>query len=119
MFVRDFNNCKEFIGGDGSILREFLHPDKDKLALGYSLAHAIVKTGTSTKPHRLKSSEVYYILKGKGLMHINNESAAVYENSVVYIEPDSVQYIENDGDTDLEFLCIVDPAWRSQDEEVL
>jgi len=28
------------------------------------------------------------------------------------------QYIENTGDSDLKFLCIVDPAWREENEEV-
>jgi len=38
---------------------------------------------------------------------------------VVYIPPLSTQYIRNTGSDDLKFLCIVDPAWREQDEEIL
>jgi mannose-6-phosphate isomerase-like protein (cupin superfamily) len=29
-----------------------------------------------------------------------------------------MQYIENTGVSVLKFLCIVDPAWRKEDEEV-
>lgn len=119
MFVKNFSHCPEFTAGDNSILREFLHPAKENIAIRYSLAHATVKKKQTTKPHRLKKSEVYYILEGKGIMHVNNESAAVFSGCIVYIPPDSVQYIENTGYCDLKFLCIVDPAWRIQDEEVL
>jgi mannose-6-phosphate isomerase-like protein (cupin superfamily) len=30
-----------------------------------------------------------------------------------------VQWLENTGKEEIEFLCIVDPAWRPEDEEVL
>ena len=52
-------------------------------------------------------------------MHIGDESAEVSVASAVYIPPRSVQFIENTGDGDLVFLCIVDPAWRASDEQVL
>jgi mannose-6-phosphate isomerase-like protein (cupin superfamily) len=75
--------------------------------------------GQKTRPHKLKSSEIYYIISGQGLMHIDHESFEVSPDCTVYIPPDTVQYIENTGDYDLKFLCIVDPAWRQEDEEVL
>ncbi len=37
----------------------------------------------------------------------------------VYIAPYSTQRITVLGPEDLEFLCIVDPAWREEDEEIL
>lgn len=119
MFIKRFEQCEEFIAGDGSVLREFLHPDKEELAIRYSLAHAIVKPKDSTKPHRLRVSEVYYILEGKGVMYIDDSSEDVTIGNTIYIPPNSVQYIQNIGESDLKFLCIVDPAWRIQDEEII
>jgi mannose-6-phosphate isomerase-like protein (cupin superfamily) len=119
MFVKNLRDCKEFIAGDDSVLRELLHPDKSDLEIRYSLAHAQVAPGQKTRPHTLRTSEVYYILTGQGLMTINGESAPVAPNCVVYIPPNAVQYIENTCDTTLEFLCIVDPAWRESDEKIL
>lgn len=118
MFLRNLKDCAEFIAGDGSILRELLHPDKADLQLRYSLAHAVVKPGQTTRPHRLRTSEVYYILEGEGLMHLDAESAVVRPGQAVYIPPRSLQYIHNPGASDLVFLCMVDPAWRKVDEEV-
>ena len=119
MFIRELKDCGEFIAGDNCILREILHPDKDVLALRYSLAHAVVKPGDTTWIHRLRTSEVYFILHGEGIMHIDDESAPVHAGSTVSIPPMARQSITNSGKTDLAFLCIVDPAWRKEDEEVL
>lgn len=119
MFIKDLQHCEEFIAGDNTILRELLHPDKADLQLRYSLAHAVVKPGLTSHPHKLKTSEVYYILEGEGTMYIDEEHAEVHSGQAIYIPPHATQYIENTGDIDLKFLCIVDPAWRAEDEEVL
>lgn len=118
MFVKDLKDCEEFIAGDNTILPELLHPDKADLKLRYSLAHAVVKPGLNSLKHALKTSEVYFILEGEGLMHIDDEEQKVYPGQAIYIPPHSVQYITNTGNTDLKFICIVDPAWREEDEEV-
>jgi mannose-6-phosphate isomerase-like protein (cupin superfamily) len=117
--LKRLKDCPEFTAGDGSILRELLHPGKADLQIRYSLAHAKVATGQKTKPHRLKSSEVYYITAGSGLMHIEERTFKVGPESAIYIPPGAKQYIENTGDSDLRFLCVVDPAWREEDEEIL
>lgn len=119
MFVKHLTDCKEFVAGDGSILREILHPGKTNLRIRYSLAHAKVLPDQETKPHKLKSSEVYYIITGRGRMHINEDVFEVGPESTIYIPPSSIQSIENIGDSDLVFLCLVEPAWRKADEEVL
>ncbi|MEN6578572.1 MAG: cupin domain-containing protein [Phycisphaerales bacterium] len=119
MFMRRLSDCEEFTAGDHSILRELLHPDKAGLAIRYSLAHARVRPGETTLPHRLRTTEVYYIIEGQGRMHIDAETSEVTAGCAVYIPPRSVQCIENTGTGDLVFLCIVDPAWRPDDEEIL
>jgi mannose-6-phosphate isomerase-like protein (cupin superfamily) len=119
MLIRHVDDCPEFIAGDDSRLRELLHPDKAPASIRYSLAHATVLPGQATKPHRLATAEVYYVLEGFGQMSIDDECGPVEPGSTVYIPPGAVQQIENTGDHELIFLCIVDPAWRPQDEEIL
>jgi len=119
MLIRHFVDCEEFTAGDGCTLREFLHPDKQDVDLRYSLAHAIVKAQNKTVPHKLATSEVYYIISGEGIMHIDGKTSTVGPKDTIYIPPNAVQFIENTGRTDLEFLCIVDPAWRVEDETIL
>ncbi|MBU1120355.1 MAG: cupin domain-containing protein [archaeon] len=119
MFVRDLKECKEFRSGDNAAFRELFNPLKDELKLNYSLGRAVVKPERSTKKHKLKSSEVYFILKGKGVMFIDGEERKVREGEAIYIPPESIQRIKNNGSTDLVFLCIVEPAWKKEDEEVV
>ena len=119
MVIRDLRACDEIVAGDETLLRELLHPNKADLRIRYSLAHAAVKPGQSSLPHKLKTSEVYYILEGEGIMYVDEESAQVRSGQVIYIPPNSTQYIKNTGNSDLKFLCIVDPAWRPEDEEVV
>jgi mannose-6-phosphate isomerase-like protein (cupin superfamily) len=119
MYIKDLKQCEEFTAGDNTVLRELLHPAKADLKLHYSLAHAVVRPGKASRPHRLKTSEVYYIMEGEGVMHIDDESAPVRQGHAVYIPPNAKQYILNTGSSALKFLCIVDPAWRKEDEDVL
>ncbi len=52
-------------------------------------------------------------------MHINNDDAPVKPGSTIYIPPRAIQSITNSGKSDLKFICIVDPAWRKEDEEIV
>ena len=113
------SDCGQFVTGDGSTLRELLHPDKADVAIRYSLAHARVGPGEQTKAHRLKTAELYYILSGRGRMYIDAEVTDVDADCAIYIPPGAVQHIANTGKDDLLFLCIVDPAWREADEEII
>ena len=122
MIIRDSATCPHERVMDRSILCELLHPDKVAGAEGLScsIAHAIVPCGESTLPHRLHSStELYYILEGRGEMHIDGEVSVVVSGQIVLIPPSKVQYIINTGTGDLVFLCIVSPKWQAEDETLL
>ncbi|MHA2424973.1 MAG: cupin domain-containing protein [Candidatus Thorarchaeota archaeon] len=122
MIVKRFDDQEEIVALDDTRVREFLNPkhDKENLHLKYSLAHASIATGKASLPHRfLEASEVYYILSGKGRMHIDDETAEVGPGDTIYIPPMGIQYIENIGEENLDFLCIVDPAWQPDAEELV
>ncbi len=117
MLIKDLKRCETFVAGDKTLIRELLHAGKVPDAeFRYSLAHATIRVGESSIPHALKTSEVYYILTGEGEMHIGDEFAQVHARQAIVIPPSAKQYIRNTGETDLTFLCIVDPAWRAEDE---
>lgn len=118
MLIQKLNACKEFVAGDGTLLRELLHPEKQPLELRYSFAHATVPVGQTSTPHSLTTSEVYYILSGTGEMNIDGEIQTVEPGDAVYIPPNAKQFIRNWGSEPLVFICIVDPAWRKEDETV-
>ena len=121
MLIKDIKNCDYFKAIDETILCELLHPDREDqdLKISFSVAHAILKPGKSSLPHKLKTSaEVYYIIEGKGLMHIEDESTDFHTGQAIYIPPNSKQYIKNTGNSDIKFLCIVYPPWQDEDEEL-
>ena len=119
MHIKRLADCREIVARDHTRLRELLHPDRDPVAVRYSLAIAWLEPGRSSDRHQLKSSEVYYIIRGRGEMHIDGEQALVEAGDAVYIPPGSTQWLENTGTVAIEFACIVDPAWRREDEEVI
>lgn len=118
-FHKKLKNTTEFVAGDHTRLREIMHPLHDVVSIGYSLAHARVEVGHASLPHQLKGSETYYILEGKGRMFIDQESFEVEKDDVFLVPSLATQYIQNTGDSDLVFLCIVEPFWQEEEEVVL
>jgi mannose-6-phosphate isomerase-like protein (cupin superfamily) len=115
VFVKSLAACTAITANDLTELRELLHPDHDGIALGYSLAHAIIRPGQRSIRHFLTGrSEVYYLLSGRGLMHINEEEREVQAGDALLIPPGAVQFFENTGEEDLVFLAIVEPAWQPE-----
>jgi mannose-6-phosphate isomerase-like protein (cupin superfamily) len=108
-----------FLAGDHSHLRELIHPRNDPVEVRYSLAHASVAPGDSTLPHALTQPEVYFFLSGLGSMTVEGEEISVEPGSTVYVPSRATQSVTNLGPDPLVFLCIVDPAWRAEDEIIL
>ncbi|MFH1689144.1 MAG: cupin domain-containing protein [Candidatus Eisenbacteria bacterium] len=119
MLTKDIASLTPVPVADYSRLREILHPERDPVDIRYSLAHATVGVGEASVRHRMATVEVYYFLAGTGVMHVGDEFRTVGPGHTVAVPAGAEQWVENAGDHDLEFLCIVDPAWREEDEKVL
>ncbi|KPK68505.1 hypothetical protein AMJ87_11800 [candidate division WOR_3 bacterium SM23_60] len=119
MLIKRLRDCLQFIAGDNSQLREIVNPHTAKVGLTYSLAWAQVLPGEQTTPHTLDCSEVYYILKGSGVMHIDEEKRTVQRSDTIFIPPHAIQFIKNTGHQPLEFLCIVSPPWQPDKEHII
>lgn len=119
MFKVNLSERQEFLAGDHTRLREIFHPAKHQLQLGYSLAHGRLEPGQRSKRHVLVSSEVYYFIAGQGRFVIDNEAVTVQAGTTLYVPPGGKQSLENTGTSSIEFLCLVDPAWRLEDEQIL
>ncbi|MFQ5659325.1 MAG: cupin domain-containing protein [Gammaproteobacteria bacterium] len=116
MFVKRLSECQEFTANDGCRIRELLHPVDDALDLPYSIAIAGVQPGERTYRHKLKQVEVYFILAGYGRMLIDSEPRNVSAGDTIYIPAESIQSIENTGEDELQFMAIVSPPWRQEDD---
>jgi len=110
MLLKKLKDIPQFIAGDKTILREVLHPKNDAIEMNYSIAHAVVLVGEKSLPHILRGrTEVYYILSGRGEMHINDETQIMEKGDTVFIPAGANQWIENVGEVELAFLAMVSP----------
>ncbi len=114
MFIKNLNDCEEFTANDGCRIRELLHPANDPVKLPYSIAIARVGAGKQSYMHKLQQDEVYYILQGRGQIHIEDEIKSVTTGDIVVILADSAQWIENTGEGELMFAAIVSPPWTRE-----
>ena len=109
-----------FINGSENVkIKQYFDPKNTSNGINYSLAQFSLEIGEKTKLHKIKSSEIYYILEGKGKLKINDEVFALKINDSAYVPPNSKQFIKNNGNENLRFLCIVEPAWKPEDDELL
>ena len=116
MIIKKSESVEAFEGNEGTQIKQIISPPETNNVIRYSLAHCTISPGKSSKPHIMKTSEMYYILEGKGIMHIDSETKQVNQNDLIFVPPMSKQFLENNGETALTILCIVDPAWKKEDE---
>ena len=114
------NSKIEFIdGNEGAKIKQYFHPHNTLNGINYSIAQFSLEIGGKTKLHKIKSSEIYYILEGEGKLKIDDEVFRLKKDDSAYVPPNSKQTIENIGMENLRFLCIVEPAWKADEDEIL
>ncbi len=106
-------------GDEGTKIKQYFHPHNTLNGINYSIAQFTLEVGRKSKLHKMKSSEIYYILEGSANLKINEETHHMEKDDSAYVPANSEQVIENTGGKDLRFLCIVEPAWKADDEILL
>jgi mannose-6-phosphate isomerase-like protein (cupin superfamily) len=119
MSLRKNSEINSIQGNEGTEIKQYFHPHNTLNGINYSLAQFTLGSGKKSKLHKISSSEIFYILEGIGILHIDDESHHLEKDDSVYVPPNSKQFIENIGTNDLKFLCIVEPAWKEDDEVLL
>ena len=119
MAIKKLQDIDVIDGGEGTKIRQVFHPHNTLNGVRYSLSHSSLESGKKSKLHKMKTSEIYYILEGEGILQIDDDAFKVSKDQAIYIPPHSKQCLENTGKEELKFLCIVDPAWKQEDETVL
>ena len=119
MSLRKNSEIDSIQGNEGTTIKQYFHPHNTLNGISYSIAQFTLEPRKKSKIHKIKSSEIYYILEGSGEIRINEDSFHIEKDDSVYIPPNSKQLIENTGSINLKFLCIVEPAWKADDEILL
>ena len=119
MSLKRSSEINSILGGEGTKIKEYFHPQNTQKGINYSLAQFTLESGKKSKLHKIKSSEIFYILQGEGSIEINKELFQLKKDDSIYVPPNSEQFIKNTGTNNLVFLCIVEPAWKIEDETIL
>ena len=106
-------------GSEGTKIKQYFHPHNTLNGINYSLAQFTLGSGKKSKLHKMSSSEIYYVLEGSGILYVNDEPHNLEKDDSAYVPPNSKQFIKNNGNENLRFLCIVEPAWKPDDDELL
>jgi mannose-6-phosphate isomerase-like protein (cupin superfamily) len=111
MFISNVSDAQPFVAADLSELRVLVDRTNTGIA-SVSLAHATVAAGAETVWHRLEGTdEIYFILSGRGLVSVGDESREVSPGDTVWIPAGVRQRIRNLGPDPLAFLCACGPAY--------
>ena len=119
MSIREDSKIEFLEGSEGAKIKQYFHPHNTLNGISYSIAQFSLEIGKKTKLHKIKSSEIYYILEGEGKLKIDDQMFNLKINDSAYVPPNSKQFIKNNGNENLRFLCIVEPAWKPDDDELL
>ncbi len=119
MSVRKNSEIKSIQGDEGTKIKQYFHPHNTLNGINYSIAQFTLGPGKKSKLHKMSSSEIYYILEGSGDLKIDEDTHHIEKDDSAYVPPNSKQFIENTGSINLKFLCIVEPAWKAEDEILL
>jgi len=116
MLIKKNSEIESVQGNKGIEIKQYFHPHNTLNGISYSLAQFTLEPGKKSRNHKIKSSEIYYILEGEAILKIDMQSYQLGKDDSIYVPLMSEQCIKNIGSVDLRFLCIVDPAWKPEDE---
>ena len=119
MSIKRSSEIESIQGNEETEIKRYFNPYNTLNGIRYSLAQFTLQPGKKSCNHKIKSSEIYYILEGDAVLRINDETHQLKKDDSMYVPPMSEQCIENTGSVNLRFLCIVEPAWKPEDEIIL
>jgi len=115
MDIQNIDRVAAFTTKDGSEIRELL-AHRNSCIANQTLAEARLPAGGRTTPHHhVKTEEIYYVLSGRGLMQVGEETAPVGPGDAIAIPPGATHQITNTGGEVLKFLCCCAPGYEHED----
>lgn len=108
--INSRDECLAYSTKDGSMIREISKGEQQ------SLAEATVAPGQTTASHfHIKTEEIYYIVQGKGVVFLEDETCEVGVGDAILISPGKRHSIYNSGTQALVFLCCCAPGYQHED----
>ena len=79
----------------GRLTKVIVGPGAPVEAENFVMGYVTIYPGGKVPLHSHKQEEVYLIISGKGIMHINDEKKNVKKGNYLYISPNSSHLLEN------------------------
>ena len=110
MKVSSLAAARPFTTKDGSTIRELHHTEAQ------SLAEATLEPGQATERHYHRAAEeIYFVLKGTGALEVDGDTRHVRPGDAVLIPAGAWHTLDNDGTSELRFLCCCAPPYSHDD----
>jgi mannose-6-phosphate isomerase-like protein (cupin superfamily) len=108
--VASISGAEFFVTKDGSTIRE-LHRTEVQ-----SLAEATLEPDEATQRHYHRAAEeIYFVLKGSGRMEVDGDTRMIRPGDAVLIPAGAWHTLENNGNSELRFLCCCAPPYFGDD----
>jgi quercetin dioxygenase-like cupin family protein len=73
----------------------------------FHLRYFRIEKGGNSPRHSHNYEHEIFVLKGDGKIFIDGEDYYISSNFFIYVPPNKEHQIINNGETDLEFLCVI------------
>jgi len=95
-------------GGEDTYISRMLIDSESVGSKKINVNHGTLKPGKNTGggKHPYPHEEVYYVVRGHGLVTIGDKTYEVGPDTVCYIPCEEFHKLENTGDTDLEIVTV-------------
>ena len=82
-----------------------------------SLAEETLPSGCAVTPHRHREiEEIYYLVAGRGLMTVGNETCEVATGDAVYVPRGHRHTLKNTGSEPIKLILVCGPAFFYEDQ---
>ena len=116
MKIVNIQECQDFVAPDKAVAKEFMSPRVSGLK-NMSIAQITIPAGVEvTKHYHLESEEVYHIVSGAGIMHLDGKESPITVGQAVAIKVGQWHSIRNESDKPLVMIVTCSPPWKPEDQ---
>lgn len=116
MIITNRQHARVINTGHGSEIRPLIDRTTSEITQ-CSLAEETLPPGCAVTPHRhRKIEEIYYIVSGRGVMTVGDETREVGAGDAVYIPRGNRHTLKNTGAHPIKVVLVCGPAFFYEDE---
>lgn len=88
------------------LLTKFKMPSSPEAAPPFNMSHFSIACGGQTPPDQHSEKEIWFIIRGSGIVNYKGESTEVTAGDALYFESNEVHQLSNNGNIPIEIFSI-------------